>query len=106
MELYSFQYPPRPIPSQRHRPSRYYFHNLDQDQQLFKKAGGPHAMFQKEGVPSSTLSKAAMHADTAVTARLRSSSGEVSENEIAAAVEVDSLRSRLIVLDRTKFLVD
>ncbi|KAG0289426.1 hypothetical protein BGZ97_006468, partial [Linnemannia gamsii] len=76
MELYSFQYPPRPLPSQTHRPTRYYFHNLDQDQQLARKAGsggGPHSFFQKEGVPP-FVSMATMQADTAVIARMSSAS--------------------------------
>ncbi|KAK3828859.1 MAG: hypothetical protein J3Q66DRAFT_410341 [Benniella sp.] len=47
MEFYSFQYPPRPIPSDAHRPSRYFFHNLDQDQVVQKALLG----FQKDGAP-------------------------------------------------------
>ncbi|KAG0364334.1 hypothetical protein BGZ54_007623 [Gamsiella multidivaricata] len=42
-----FQYPPRPIPSDAHRPSRYYFHNLEQDQ-IFKRT---QFSFHKEGIP-------------------------------------------------------
>ncbi|KAF9148100.1 hypothetical protein BG015_010200 [Linnemannia schmuckeri] len=112
MELYSFQYPPRPTPSQAHRPARYYFHNLDQDRQLVRKVGGPHSFFQKEGVPPTIISKATMQADTAVVARMCSGStlGEEirSEEDIWAKVEVDGGRmgSGLKVLDRTKFLVD
>ncbi|KAF8931597.1 hypothetical protein BGZ47_011756 [Haplosporangium gracile] len=112
MELYSFQYPPRPTPSQAHRPTRYYFHNLDQDQHLVRIAGGPHSFFQKEGAPPTIISKATMQADTAVVARMNSASsfGEDiwSEEDIWAKVEVDGGRmgSGLKVLDRTKFLVD
>lgn len=115
MELYSFQYPPRPLPSQTHRPKRYYFHNLDQDQQLVRKAGGPHSLFQKEGVPPTIVSKVAMRTDTAVVARMMSPSafggedGVRSEEDIRAKVEVDGGRvgsGGLKVLDRTKFLVD
>ncbi|KAF9547705.1 hypothetical protein EC957_007870 [Mortierella hygrophila] len=115
MELYSFQYSPRPLPSQTHRPSRYYFHSLDQDQQLVRKAGGPHSFFQKEGAPPMIVSNAAMHADTAVVARMMSASafgeedGVRPEEDIRAKVEVDGGRAGswgLKVLDRTKFLVD
>lgn len=115
MELYSFQYPPRPLPSQTHTPSRYYFHNLDQDQQLVRKSGGPHSFFQKEGVPLTIVSKATMQADTAVVARMMSASafggedGVRSEEDIRAKAEVDGGRvgsGGLKVLDRTKFLIE
>ncbi|KAG0075829.1 hypothetical protein BGZ90_009446 [Linnemannia elongata] len=115
MELYSFQYPPRPIPSQTHRPTRYYFQNLDQDQQLVRKANGPHSFFQKEGESPTIVSKATMQADTAVVARMKSASafggedGVRSEEDIRAKVGVDGGRmgsGGLKVLDRTKFLVD
>ncbi|KAF9968501.1 hypothetical protein BGZ70_003355 [Mortierella alpina] len=49
MDFHSFQYPPRPIPSDTHKPSRYYFHNLDQDTVLVHK--NKPTGFQKEGVP-------------------------------------------------------
>ncbi|KAG0258086.1 hypothetical protein BGZ95_005059 [Linnemannia exigua] len=117
MELYSFQYPPRPTPSQTHRPTRYYFHNLDQDAQLVKKSASFGTSFQKEGVPPSTMSKAIMQADTAVAARMKSASsvlgcedGIRSEEDMGVLIEVDGGRwmegGGLKVLDRTKFLVD
>ncbi|KAG0284630.1 hypothetical protein BGZ96_011031 [Linnemannia gamsii] len=115
MELYSFQYSPRPLPSQIHRPKRYYFHNLEQDQQLTRKFGGPHSFFQKEGAPPTFVSKATMKADTAVIARMSSASafggqdGVRSEEDIAGRIACDGARMGawgLKLLDRTMFLAD
>ncbi|KAF9923631.1 hypothetical protein FBU30_006354 [Linnemannia zychae] len=113
MDLYSFQYPPRPTSSQGYRPTRYYFHNLDQDALLAKKSALSTA-FQKEGIPSTIVSnKTSQGADTAVVARMKSASrlGEKvqSEQEIAVRMENDGERmsvTGLVVLDRSKFLVD
>ncbi|KAG0251238.1 hypothetical protein BG011_007753 [Mortierella polycephala] len=65
MDFYSFQYPPRPIPSEAHRPGRYYFHNLDQDHApiLKNKALG----FQKEGV-SPNVAAITIHTRTGANA--------------------------------------
>ncbi|KAF9904613.1 hypothetical protein EC991_002542 [Linnemannia zychae] len=114
MELYTFRYPPRPTPSQAHRPTRYYFHNLDQDAQLVRKSAPLGTSFQKEGVPPTIATKASMNTDTALAVRIKSASsflgdeGVRSEEEVGALMESDGARmgNGLKVLDRTKFLVD
>ncbi|KAF9206582.1 hypothetical protein BGZ49_002200 [Haplosporangium sp. Z 27] len=81
MDPHSFQYPSRPIPADRHRPSRYYFHNLEQDQSIAKRL---QSTFQKEGVPPMIMPMR---------------SGESNMNSSVSSP------SELEVLDRSKFLV-
>lgn len=44
MDVYSFQYPPRPSPCDV-RPKRYYFHSIEQDKTIARSQ----CIFQKEG---------------------------------------------------------
>ncbi|KAF9914487.1 hypothetical protein BX616_008191 [Lobosporangium transversale] len=109
MEFYSFQYPPRPIPSDHHRPTRYYFHNLDQDRIIQRK--NHQVFFQKEGVPPKVLPITATTITTPTltsTTTTTSSSSSSTSTPTSAAADCTSLRgiSEVRVLDRTKFLIE
>ncbi|KAF9179932.1 hypothetical protein BGZ51_006520 [Haplosporangium sp. Z 767] len=108
MDFYSFRYPPRPIPSDAHRPARYYFHNLDQDhaQILKNKTFG----FQKEGV-SPNVAAITLHARmdanvfTMNPERREQESLSSSPSSLSLSGSTMDGAWRLEVLDRSKFLV-
>ncbi|KAF9571881.1 hypothetical protein EC968_010609 [Mortierella alpina] len=115
MDFHSFQYPPRPIPSDSHRPSRYYFHNLDQDTVLVHK--NKPTGFQKEGVPpalTSSLLSAMMTLDASSFAhgtqppQLQQEEPSSPVQNFAAPAPPPPLANiaGLEVLDRTKFMAN
>ncbi|KAF9276345.1 hypothetical protein BGZ68_010077 [Mortierella alpina] len=120
MDFHSFQYPPRPIPSDTHKPSRYYFHNLDQDTVLIHK--NKPTGFQKEGVPpalTSSLSAMTLNGSTSSSSsspfspsfdgtqpsQSREPSSPV-QNFAAPAPPPPANVARLEILDRTKFMAN
>ncbi|KAG0045533.1 hypothetical protein BGZ83_009264 [Gryganskiella cystojenkinii] len=94
MDLYSFQYPPRPVPSDAHRPLRYYFHNLDHDHIVASKV----LSFQKEGVPPNQVTSIPRHSAASVFSTTSTSTTQLSGTP-------KTITSALVVLDRSKFLV-
>ncbi|KAF9981257.1 hypothetical protein BGZ75_007478 [Mortierella antarctica] len=113
MDFHSFQYPPRPLPSDTHKPSRYYFHNLDQDTVLAHK--NKPIGFQKEGVPpalTSSLSTMTLDASTSSSSsngtqppQLQEPSSPV-QNIAAPAPPAPANVAGLEILDRTKFIAN
>ncbi|KAF9951957.1 hypothetical protein BGZ72_006639 [Mortierella alpina] len=110
MDFHSFQYPPRPIPSDTHKPSRYYFHNLDQDTVLIHK--NRPTGFQKEGVPPAlTSSLSAMTLDASFSSvgsqspQLQEPSSPV-QNFAAPAPPPPAKVAGLEILDRTKYMAN
>ncbi|GJJ76429.1 hypothetical protein EMPS_08788 [Entomortierella parvispora] len=98
MDMHSFQYPPRPIPSDGHKPSRYYFHNLDQDHIIANKGLG----FQKEGMPPSQIPP--MPCSPSSTNAMTGMTPMTSYEEVPTpqpAIPVYGLE----ILDRSKYLV-
>ncbi|CAO3563691.1 unnamed protein product [Mortierella alpina] len=121
MDFHSFQYPPRPIPSDTHKPSRYYFHNLDQDTVLIRK--NKPTVFQKEGVaPALTSSLSAMTLDASTSFPSSFTQGtqppqqQLLQEEPSSPVQnfaapappppVSINIAALEILDRTKFIAN
>ncbi|KAF8937093.1 hypothetical protein BGZ58_003275 [Dissophora ornata] len=106
MDFYSFRYPPRPTPSEAHKPSRYNFHNLEQDQ-VFKRT---QFSFQKEGVPpksGAALNKMSLLANSATAMVMRPAPEQLTDAEmgkIAGSAPFGVLGFE--TLDRSRFLVN
>ncbi|KAI1316607.1 hypothetical protein EDD11_009732 [Mortierella claussenii] len=105
MEFYSFKYPPRPIPSDSHRPSRYYFFNLGQSPILNKTQFS----FQKEGIaprimPSTAVASSLKHTTSNMTLSMETPTPTTTTTASVAAPTTTT--SGLQILDRAKFLVD